>query len=224
MNEAQRQVLKMLQEGVITAEEANRLLAALGAPGAPDAPPMETPPPAGDALPTLATVDALPSAPDLEFGPAAADPAAPDLEHFRRFWQVPFVVALGLLVASGLCMTATYSGGLTLGFLCVWSVFMLAALGAAVALWSRTARWLHVRIREQSGTRFSLSLPLPLGLVEPGVAIARRFVDADTADSLDAAAEMVRAVKDELGKPGADPFLIEVNDEQDGDYVQIYIG
>lgn len=48
--------------------------------------------------------------------------------------------------------------------------------------------------------------------------------EADTARSLDAAAEMVRAVKDELSKPGADPFLIEVNDEQDGNSVHIFIG
>lgn len=63
-----------------------------------------------------------------------------------------------------------------------------------------------------------------LGLVEPGIALARPFVKPPTARSLDAAAEMARNVKDELSRPGADPFVLEVNDDEDGDSVQLYIG
>ncbi len=306
MNEAQRHILQMLQDGAITAEEANRLLAALGgseettsaaadsSPAAAetpaaeepavDVPPAEVPPPDDpladappvdtDAVAAMAagsveqvlrqlsageltaeeanalladapvpvstateTASPLPPADPAEtptdalpVEEAPASPAGdilmpPDLDRFRRMWQIPFAIALGFVVLSALCMSAAqgvpgFFGAV--GFLCAWSAFMIAAVAVAIAFWSRTARWVHVRIQEQAGKRIAVSLPVPLRLVNWLTTIARPFVDEETRGHMDMTAEFIDAMKEEMNRPDAEPLIVDVDDE--GQQVQVYFG
>ncbi|GEM_PF-517674 len=238
MSEARKQILKMLQDGAISAEEANRLLAAVG-----DAPQESA---AENAVLDTTLTDE--NADTVDDGHSAAErpgekrkhdaaddgiPLAdgevvmpPDMGRFRRFWQIPFIIALGVLIISALAMSATYGGAGFLGmlsFVCAWSVFMVALLAAAIAFWSRTARWMHVRVQEKEGRRIAISLPVPVRLLGWGVHVARPFVDAETAVHLDTAAGFIEAMEDEMDSPGAEPLVVDVNDE-DGDRVQVYFG
>ena len=294
MNEAQRQVLKMLESGAISAEEANRLLAALGGgaggSGAPlDAPqiePMEAEPPqaaspqaapaeppfrpappaspvdvsalaaassgevlrqlaqgeisAEEANARLSEPEALDDAPAEDFAPppdtdepvgeaipvaGVIDEPGPDLDRLRRFWQTPFLVALGIAVIGALGMSATYgAGGLlgSLGFLCGWSVFMLAVLAVGIAFWSRTARWVHVRVEERDGRQIRVSLPVPMRFMDSLLRVARPFVRGDALRHMEMTAEFLASLDDELQQPGSDPLVVDVDD--DGDRVQIYFG
>ena len=299
MNEAQRQVLKMLESGVISAAEANRLLAALGggaggsgAPGdAPQIEPMEAEPPqaapaelpfrptppaapgdvsalaaassgevlrqlaqgeisaeeasarlsdpaeerATDAPTDAASADFAPpleatepiSEPEAEPIPVAGviDEPGPDLDRLRRFWQTPFLVALGIAVIGALCMSITYgAGGLLggLGFLCGWSVFMLAVLAVGIAFWSRTARWVHVRVEERDGQRIRVSLPVPMRFMDGILRVARPFVRGDALRHMELTAEFLASLDDELQQPGSDPLVVDV--DEDGDRVRIYFG
>lgn len=260
MNEAQRQVLEMLKNGTISAEEANKLLAAMGADdaadsdtAAPEAPPEPPAAPVDPAPPqdmrdvleqlqagTLSAEQAnslLAEAASDEADAGYAEPAPidevvmpddmPDMDHFRRFWQMPFFVAVGFLILSGMCMTATYgTAGFfnTLGFICGWSVFMVAVLAIVAVFWSRNARWMHIRVQEKAGKRINISLPVPLGLLEWGVKFAQPFVKGKTGEQLEMSAEFLKAMREEMSEPGAEPFVINVNDEEDGDQVLIYFG
>jgi hypothetical protein len=53
-----------------------------------------------------------------------------------------------------------------------------------------------------------------------GVGIARRYVDEQTAQYLDASAEFIRAMRHEHGR--SEP--LEVSVDEDGQYVQVYFG
>ncbi len=77
-------------------------------------------------------------------------------------------------------------------------------------------RWLKIRVRELDTGRNRVSVTLPLGLVNFGLGIARRFgSDFDDDYRVD---DIWRLVKE--GQRG---MLIDVEDEEDNEQVQIYL-
>jgi len=206
MSEAEDQILKMLEEGRITAEEADQLLSALG-------PDQGVGIVGGDAVLSEAI---LPE-------PAGAGDEQPDFGRFRGLWRIPFVIAAGSLLLSGLGLAFMYQADervATLGFLCIWSIFLLAFVATILLLLARRAPWLHLRVQEQDGHRFAISLPLPLGLAHWILAIARNFVPKDQAMHLETADAFVTAMQED---PKSEPIIINVDDD-DGDKVELYIG
>ena len=207
MSEEQRRILQMVQDGILIAGEAEALLKALdelsAKEGDAEAPTPEAPAEAAS-LP--------PEAPE--------EPQEPDDTPYRRYWEIPVVVGAGLLATSGICLLWSGTIGLfTLGVLCLWSLFLLAGLVVLAGFWSRTARWVHVRVSETDGDRFRISLPLPLGMAAWGLRVARRFTDKETRANLDLAASLLSMV---TLAPGDEPISVEVDDE-DGDHVQVII-
>jgi len=76
-------------------------------------------------------------------------------------------------------------------------------------------RWLKIRVRDRNSDRNKVTVTLPLGLVSFGLGMARRF-----------GADMGEVEVDEvmsLVKAGERGMLVEVDDEEDGDHVQIYL-
>lgn len=297
MNEAQRQVLRMLEAGAISAGEANRLLAALGndlsaaaspaaarpaekipvSEAAPEEPsafePSEDEAPAFTPAPPAAPVDVSAlaaassgevlrqlargqidaeeatvrrddgAATDADSGMAddlapkldapedplpvrgVLDSLPPDMDRLRRNWQAPFFVALGVAVLGALVMSATYGSGNILGglaFLVGWLVFILALVGAGIAYWSRTARWVHVRVEERGGQYFQISLPVPVRFMDGLLHVARPFLKGDVLRHMETAATFLGSMDEELRQPGGSPLVVDVDDG--GDRVQIYFG
>jgi hypothetical protein len=191
MREEEERILKMVEEGAISADEAGELLSA-----------MEK---------------------AEEVAPAQA-PEVPDRDgtraRFDRAWEVPFfggfvVAGFGLL---GLIRTRGRDGvfvrtGASL-------TFVLGLLGIFVGHWSRDAAWLHIRVQERDGDNVNLSFPLPLGLADWVMNLARGYVDEETAGHLDNAQAFIDALR--RGEKG-EPFTVEV-EEGDGDRVFIQIG
>ncbi len=202
--EARNQILQMVQDGVVTAEQAQELLQALQSPS--DTPQDEPSP--------VLTGDVIQPEP------------APDMDRFRRFWQYPFFIALFALLLTGLGLRALYQsseGAITLWFVCVLSVFILLFALTSLAFMSRRSAWLHVRMKEKKGRKIAISLPLPMGLARWVMNIARGFVPNKEQANLDVASEFLQAAQDDLRSPGAEPLMINVDDE-DGDQVQVFIG
>jgi len=207
MSEERRHILQMIQDGTLSAEEAMDLLAALDE----DDGEVDT------------AVDVVYSQP-LEGDILETNP--PNMEKYRNFWKLPFIIALAFLLITGLWLRSLYQsseGAINFGFICVWSFFMLAFVVTLLAFFSRRAAWLHVRVKEKKGKRIAISMPLPLGLASWGIKIAHGFVDEKTQAHLNMASEFIGAAKEELKRPDAQPLLIDVDDE-DGDQVQVFIG
>jgi hypothetical protein len=208
MHEAKRRILQMLQEGTINAAEAARLLDALG--GDAQVPPRDEPP---AAQPEPANAEAE--------TPAAFPPDGIDVARFRRFWRVPFIISLAVLAVTGFGMWSNYAayGFITLPFACLWAVFFGAALAAGVSLWSRTATWMHLRVRG-ADTNLRISLPLPVGLAAWAVRLARPFLcNRFKETGLD---ELILSLEGNVLAEG--PLYVEVRDDADGEHVQVYIG
>ena len=148
---------------------------------------------------------------------AVPQTATPAPMTYRRYWEIPFGVGLLLLGVSGVCISLVSA---TLLVFCGWIAFVSAGAVALLGWWSRSARWVHVRIREQDGGRIAFSLPLPFGVAAWGIGFARRFVDDETAENLELARSLLDMVKD---TPPGEPLSVEIDDE-DGDHVQVYLG
>jgi hypothetical protein len=149
----------------------------------------------------------------------APEPAPMRPVIVRVIWRAVFWAGVAVLAGGGVLVSAVYTWSLRP----VWQIVgaVLFAFGLAVMLtgwWMRTARWLSIRIREEGGTRITLAFPVPLGLVYWAVRVARPFVPQLHNAPVD---ELVLALRDTLDE--GEPFVVDIHDEEDGDYVQVYL-
>ena len=102
--------------------------------------------------------------------------------------------------------------------LCGWPMFALGVLVTVIAWWLRTARWVHVRVRGKENV--SISLPLPIKLTAWVIKIAKPCVPQFKDTGVD---EAILGLADAL-KEGNEPLYVDVNDDDSGEHVQVYIG
>jgi hypothetical protein len=197
MDDAYLKVLQMIQAGTISAEEGARLLDALGQ----DAQPADQP-----------TGEASPGAEG-----AAAAPVGPP-SWARWVWVYPLAAGLGLLAIAGVFTGLVMRDGRQLGWLvCTLPPMVLGALVMALAWWSRSARWLHVRVRDGE-KRINISLPLPLRLAAWGVRLARPWVPQLRDTAVD---ELILSLAETDSQEGI--LAVEVNEGAD-EQVRVYLG
>lgn len=195
MDEAYLKVLQMIQNGTISAEAGEKLLDALSW-GKPE-----------NGTFTAGGAKADESEP-LPVGP-------PPWVH--RVWVYPLAAGVVLIGLAGMAtsLLVQVEGGL--GWLaCTLPLMIFGALVVALASWSRTARWLHVRVRDQE-TRFNFSLPLPL---RPAACLARLagpWVPQLRDTPIDELILSLAEVEDE------GTLAVELG-EGEGEEVQIYFG
>jgi hypothetical protein len=237
------QILKMIADGIITAEEAAKLLDALDET-------TEVSTPEGAFLPDSSdfsesasksppeSVEEIPS----EFGSnqhqafeevlepdkiyhsdTVPKPPDPDeIKKWKRWWIIPMWVGVGITVIGGAFMYSAYANnGFGFWFACAWFPFMLGVLFMALAWGSRTTPWLHVRIQQrpgQSPQKIAISFPLPIRLAGWGLRTFGHYIP--NMEGMDL--ENVLVALNESAKDGT-PFFIDVDDE-DGERVQVFIG
>lgn len=209
---SERQILSMLEQGTITADEAARLLEAIstgpsrGQEGVSDA--ADRAPLQGEAVEPTQVI------------PGTLSPSA---ERWKRLQLVPLAVSLAVLIATAWGLWAVYRAAdarITFGWVVLLLLFLIALGATTLSIWITRAPWLHVRIHQQEGKTIAISLPVPLTLASLGVGIARRYVGEQTAQYLDASAEFIRAMRRERGR--SQPLEISV--DEGGQYVQVYFG
>lgn len=201
MDAAQTKVLQMVQNGTITAAQAESLLRAMG----------EDPVP----QPQVAAA-------------AVAEPAPPSSRRERRgmpswwesAWLYVFCGAL-TLAAVGLGFTIMIGQGQTRpGWLaCTLPVLVFGALLAALTWWSRSARWLHIKVREPD-QRVHISLPVPLRPAAWALRVARPWVRQLQDTAID---EVLLALAD-ADNQGQEMLVVEVDDAEEGEQVEIRLG
>ena len=135
-------------------------------------------------------------------------------------WQVVLWVGVAVVVGGALLVASVYAWDVAARWLvCGWPLFALGVVVVALAWWLRGARWLSLRVRQHDGPNISFALPLPLGLIAWGFRIARPFVP-DLQDT--AVDELILAMQDELRE--GHPLMVDVDEGEDGEKVQVYIG
>ena len=203
--EEKKHILKMVEDGKITPEEAIDLINALdenSAEGAEDA--------------------SYPEAdPTSEYEPDEGLDAI--AEKVRGLWYIPLWIGVGITALSGLFMFwAMQSSGFGFWFYCSWLPFLLGVLVIALASGSRTSRWLFLRVKQAPGEtpqNITLGFPLPLGLAGWGLRNFGHMIPKLNKTGVD---EVLLAL-DEMPS-GDTPLIVDVHDDEDGEHVQVFIG
>ncbi len=214
-------ILEMVEQGSITSADAIRLLDALSG----SEPPMVSPEPFD--RPSSSEPTAYASAADLQSTEAETNSPGPrndpNMDAWRQWWRFPLAIGTLVTLASGLLLYQAYRTiGYGFWFFCTWVPLTLGIVVMSLSWFSRTARWLHIRIYQGSGEwpqRIALSFPLPIRF---SAWVLRRFgkwIPNLEGTSLD---ELLLALDENTSSN--QPFYVEVEDDEDGDRVQVFIG
>ena len=198
MENERLEILQMVQEGKIDAREAAMLLAAVGE----------------------SQTDGDAEQDSVEVLPPESKPPEPIETRWARFWIYPLMVGAVILVVGAFIMGLIYTSDGAWGWLlCGWPLLLVGLLVFGLALWSRWATWMHLRISEEGKRKIAFSFPLPLGLAAWALRIARPFVPQLRETGVD---EVILAVRESASK--GEPLFIDVQDDEDGERVELYIG
>ncbi len=233
------QILEMINSGRLSVEQGLALLRAVG-----DEDEQQTPddglldadneqqttragllPPDSLPLPASAGSSLSSDSPETPEPPSSVvDGLSSNPFRWRRWWALPLLVGAGLALWGGMFMSLAYwaRGGFNLWVLCASVPVGLGLLVMVLAWMSRTAPWLHLRVQQKPGSRperFALSFPLPIGPVRW---LLRTF-DWRMPDIQGVPVEDMLEMVGRSATPES-PLYINVNDEEDGEKVEIYIG
>jgi len=156
----------------------------------------------------------------------APPPSAPsDLEiaSWKRWWEIPLGLGIALSVISviGLFWLYTTQAGVTGWFILVTLPLLFGVALAFVAWASRSARWLHIRVKTNDPVlpRIALSFPVPIHLT---AWFLRTFGDRIPKLKDTGVDELIIALG-ESATPET-PLYVSVDDSDDGEQVQVYLG
>ncbi len=226
------QILEMVAAGQISAAEGVKLIQALDSipesvasdgagelpagTASPEAQWNAAPPPAAE--PYSAPVEE-PLPPQPESAPFQPQPG---IRKWRNWWQIPLWIGVIITVFSAILMYLAWQAQqFSFLFVCSWFPFLIGVAVLALAWASHSARWLHVRVHQKPGERpqtIAISLPIPIRLTAWFLRIFRGRISGLEKINLD---EMLLAL--ENVSPEA-PLYVSVDDDDDGEKVEVYIG
>lgn len=211
-SEERRKILQMVADGKISAEEAATLMRALDDVPAEDEASME---------------------PEV-FMPVSSSSGerseAPEIDEVRRrayrFSSAFLWIGIVFTVFSAWAMFAVQqNAGLNFWFYCFGAPLTLGVLMTILGAGSRTSRWLYVdvdrtRSRDGDGPRhISLAFPLPLGFASWFLRMFGHRIEGLKHTNVD---DVLQAIS--MTKNMKDPLIVHVDDDDDGEKVQVFIG
>jgi hypothetical protein len=223
------QILEMIESGVITAAEGARLLQALDKDDRLEE--MLDSDTAFSDVYEEAEFDTDPIPPtdggDYEAvsGEVLEEVFEPEIDKWRRWWMIPLWIGVGITIIGSLLMFWAYqSSGFGFWFICSWLPFLLGIAVMAMAWGSRSARWLHLRVQQEPGEwprTIAFSFPLPLRFAGWFMRIFGQFIPKVNDIDIDYD-QMIQVF--ETSTTSETPFYVEVDEGDNGETVQIYIG
>ncbi|MCB2202446.1 hypothetical protein KQH56_00415 [bacterium] len=142
-------------------------------------------------------------------------------KRLKRWWVLPFGIGLLITILGAVWMFSGYmNNGFGVGFWLAWLPFLIGIFILALSFQSSRSVWVHIRIKQRPGERperISISLPLPLKLAKWGLTTFGHKVPGLRDQPLDEFNAMLEGISPE------DPFYVHVNDD-DGEEVEIFIG
>ena len=205
--EERRKILQMVEEGKISAEQASNLMRAL------------------DTDEAEIEVVETESTSGFEGGDTSSSPEFERVKaRARKFAMIPLWI--GILIAA-LSSWGIYSiqqnAGMNFWFYCLLFPLFLGILLIVIGTGGQSSRWLYVNVDRRSaheGPRnITLGFPLPLGLTSWFLRTFGHNFHGMKNTNVD---EIIQ-ILDATGKSG-EPFIVNANNDENGERVQIYIG
>ncbi len=218
-SEEQKQILKMVEDGRISAEEAMKLIKALE-----------------ESDVEMEIIEAAPASSSGPFDAAQDKPEAdstsskvnaPEFEEVarkaKRLWEIPLWFGVVITVfASYWLYSLVQTSNYGFWFFCAWMPLLFGVLLLALFAGSRTSRWLYVKVeqgKDEWPRNITLGFPLPLGLVSWFLRNFGHNIEGLRDTNLD---EIIRFVSEDVSSK--EPLIVNVDEGKGGDKVQVYIG
>jgi hypothetical protein len=203
--EEQRRILKMVEDGTISAEQAITLIRALEQ---------------GAAEEEMEIVEAAPA-------PSSERTEAPEFEEVkeraRRFAMIPLWIGVAFTVLfAGLMYSAIQNSGFGFWFYCLTFPFLFGVLLIAISAGGMNSRWLFVDVHQKPGEkpgRITLGFPAPLGLAAWFMQTFGQHMHGMARDKVNGIVEMIKATG-----ASKEPLIVNAQDDEDGERVMVYIG
>ena len=204
-SDEQKQILKMVEDGKISAEEAMTLIKALEQTSADD------------------EVEVI----ETEASANPARSVGPDFEQVkaraRRFAMVPLWIGIAFTVLGAYWMyVLVQSANYGFWFFLAWFPLLLGILLVAISAGGMNSRWLYVNVDQQDNEwprHITLGIPIPLGLVGWFLRNFGHYIRGMDKTSVDEVL-MALAMANNLDEP----LIINVDEGDNGERVQVYIG
>ena len=207
-SEERKKILQMVEEGKISAEEAANLMRALDA----------------DSVEAQVEVFQSESSSGFEGGATSAPEFEEVKARARHFAMIPLWsgVVIAVLSAWGI-YSIQQSAGVNFWFFCLIFPLLLGVLLIALGAGGQGSKWLYVNVdRRQShdGPRnITLGFPLPLGLTSWFLRNFGHTIQGMKNTNVD---DIIH-ILDATGK-SSEPLIVNVQDDHEGEHVQVYIG
>ena len=214
-------VLKMIADGKITPEEGLRLMQTL------EQNPAEDEIQAAEAeAGTGSGREAGAAKPEeAEKSSLEADPKIARIKDtVRRLWLIPLTLGVAVTILGGWIMYANmHPASISGWFYCLGlPVLLLGVAVIAAAVGTRKARWLFVDVHQKPGEkprRIFLGFPLPLKFTAWFLRHFGHKIPDLAKTNVD---DIIQVV--ETGFTGEEPLIVNVDEGEDGERVQVYIG
>jgi hypothetical protein len=209
--EERKKILQMVEEGKITAEQAASLMRALDT----DVDPAE--------------VEVIQTGPARGMG-SESQVHAPEFEQVkaraRRLAMIPLWAGVFITVLSAWALyTIQQNAGMNFWFYFMLLPLMLGVLLIALGAGGRTSRWIYIDVDRRNARRgdgpqhITLALPLPLGVLSWFFRTFGNSIHGMNRGKVDGIIQML-----EITKTSGEPLIVNVDDRDDGERVQIFIG
>ena len=212
VDQSERKILEMVEQGIISAEDGLRLIDAMGAGKNAQ----------GNVNNVLSEGVNVSIEDVLEPAPRISDEELNRMKRLKRWWILTFGIGLLITTIGAVWMYSGYiNRGFGWGFWLAWIPFILGIFVVAVSFQTSRSVWLHVRIKQKPGespSRISISLPLPISLAKWFMSVFGHKIPGLKDQPLGDLSQLLDNISPE------EPFYIHVNDEDDGEEVEVFIG
>ena len=207
-SEERTKILQMVEEGKISAEEAASLMRALDDDSAEE------------------QIEAY----DFEEGSGfeGGETSAPEFDQVkaraRRFATIPLWIGVSIAVLSAWgIFSIQQNAGVNFWFFCLMFPLMLGVLLIAVGSAGQGSKWLYVNVdrpyADDWPRNITFGFPLPLGLTAWFMRNFGHNINGMNKTQVDGIVEVLTATGE-----SDEPFIVNVDDDDDGERVQVYIG
>ena len=204
-SDEQKQILKMVEDGKISAEEAMTLIKAL------------------DETPVEDDVEVF----EAEAGPSQERSESLDFEEVKarakKFAMIPLWIGVGFTVLGAYWMyVLVQNANYGFWFFCAWLPLLLGLLVVALSAGGMNSRWLYVNVDQRKGEwpqHFTMGFPLPLGVINWILRNFGHYMRGMDRTNVDEIINMLS-----LTKHLDEPLIVNVDEGDEGERVQVYIG
>jgi len=142
-----------------------------------------------------------------------------ELDRWKRWWTIPLYVGVGIVVLSAIWLNSAYqSSQFGFWFYCSWIPLLLGLSLIGLSWGSRSGPWIHVRVRGRR-ERVAVSIPAPLKLTGWALRNFGHHIPPLDKTSVD---EIILALEN-TSKQNS-PLFIQVDDGDKGEHVEVFIG